>query len=131
MCGLWTTDSFALFHCVALDKGRRSALNPTEFAAGLSMHGVNLKPEEMQDTSPAVSKFMDCFSRSTRERTSFGLECGMNQMELPNVTDMFCGFQDFGDRINEEGCSNLFHRFSPAPAFPMSCVWSLLKSTGH
>lgn len=33
----------------ALDKGRRSALNPTEFAAGLSMHGVNLKPEEMQD----------------------------------------------------------------------------------
>jgi len=33
----------------ALDKSRKSALSPAEFAHGLSMHGVNLKPEEMQD----------------------------------------------------------------------------------
>lgn len=33
----------------ALDKSRKSALSPAEFAQGLSMHGVNLKPEEMQD----------------------------------------------------------------------------------
>eukprot|EP00435_Cladocopium_sp_Y103_P009963 s2297_g2.t1 len=32
----------------ALDKSRKSALSPAEFAQGLSMHGVNLKPEEMQ-----------------------------------------------------------------------------------
>eukprot|EP00434_Breviolum_minutum_P016716 symbB.v1.2.014739.t1/scaffold1019.1/size143789/2 len=36
----------------ALDKSRKSALSPAEFAHGLSMHGVNLKPEEMQDLLP-------------------------------------------------------------------------------
>jgi len=33
----------------ALDKSRRSALGPSEFALGLSMHGVDLDPNELQD----------------------------------------------------------------------------------
>lgn len=33
----------------ALDKNRRSALGPSEFALGLSMHGVDLAPNELQD----------------------------------------------------------------------------------
>jgi Ca2+-binding EF-hand superfamily protein len=33
----------------ALDKCRRSALGPSEFALGLSMHGVDLDPNELQD----------------------------------------------------------------------------------
>lgn len=33
----------------ALDKSRRSSLSPQEFAHGLSMHGINFQPAELQD----------------------------------------------------------------------------------
>mmetsp|Transcript_25693 Transcript_25693/g.58262 ORF Transcript_25693/g.58262 Transcript_25693/m.58262 type:complete len:411 (-) Transcript_25693:127-1359(-) len=62
----------------ALDRSRKSALSPQEFAHGLSMHGVNFQPQELQDawdifdpSGKGIISYAD-FCRVMSQKVQFG-----------------------------------------------------------